>query len=299
MGGGGAAGRVLKGCGETCREAGRSGSVEAKATGQAGGALRCGARPARCSVSGSPHLGRCPRGESPRSGPRPGRVRSAGLCLRERCQCGALTWAPGHARRGRPRRTRGPRSGTLAGARPALHSAPGPGAQRWPREPSAGQGGVPASGECTRVPLAAAARCPAGQGSRIPAAGPEGEAAPPPHGPRTTRRMRATGARRTKETDDRRAAISDCGHPRGQSRQPCAPRDPCRLRPPVHNSPGGAAPGEEEPRALAPGAPWVLIGPGTPRQHPHLAPPTRSPSLVDQTLSKNRVLSMGCAVHQG
>ncbi|XP_038953307.2 uncharacterized protein LOC102551486 isoform X1 [Rattus norvegicus] len=80
--------------------------------------------------------------------------------------------------------------------------------------------------------------------------------------------MRAAGAQRTKETDDRHAAISDCGHPRGQSRQPCAPRDPCRLRPPVHNSPGGAARGEEEPRALAPGAPRILIGPVTPRQHP-------------------------------
>lgn len=43
--------------------------MEAKATGQAEGALRCGARPARCSVPGSPHSGRRPRGESPRSGP--------------------------------------------------------------------------------------------------------------------------------------------------------------------------------------------------------------------------------------
>lgn len=90
----------------------------------------------------------------------------------------------------------------------------------------------------------------------------------PLHRPRTTRRMRTAGARRAKERGDRRAAILDRGHPRGQSRQPCAPRDPCRLRPPVHNSPGGAAPREEEPRALALGAPRVLIGPGTPRQHP-------------------------------
>lgn len=251
MGGGGAAGRVQEGCGETWTEAGRLGSVEAKATGQAGGALRCGARPARCSVPGSPHPGRRPRGEYPRSGPRSGRVRSAGLCLGKSCQCGALTWAPGHARHGWPRGTWGPRSGALAGARPPPHSAPGPGAQRRPREPSAGQGGVPASGECARVPLAAAARCPAGHGSRIPAAGPEEEAAPPPHRSRTTRRMPAAGARRAKERDDRRAATSDRGHPRGQSRQPCASRDLCRLRPPVYNSPGGAAPGEEEPRALA------------------------------------------------
>lgn len=161
-------------------------------------ALSCGARPAGCSGSGSPHPGRRPRGESPRSGPEPGRVRSAGLLPGECGQCGALAWAPGHWRRGRPRGTWGLRSGALAGARPAPHSAPGPGAQRRPREPSAGQGGVPASGECARAPLAAAARCPAGHGSRIPAAEPEGEEVPPPHRPGTTRRRRAAGARRVK-----------------------------------------------------------------------------------------------------
>lgn len=114
-------------------------------------------------------------------------------------QCGALAWAPGHARHGRPRRTWGLRSRALAGARPAPHSAPGPAAQRRPLEQSAGQGGVPGSGECARAPLAAAARCPAGHGSCIPAAEPEGEAAPPPHRLRTTRRMRAPGVRRVKE----------------------------------------------------------------------------------------------------
>lgn len=139
--------------------------------------------------AGVPALGAASKKRVPaiRTQAGPGRVRSAGRCLRERCWCGALTWAPGHARHGRPRGTWGPRSGALAGARPAPHSAPGPGAQRRPREPSAGQGGVPARGECARVPLAAAAaRCPAGHSSRIPAAGPEGEAAPPLHRPRTT-----------------------------------------------------------------------------------------------------------------
>lgn len=211
----------------------------------------------------------------PAIGTRVGSRTSAGLRPGECGQCGALAWAPGHAGRGRPRGTWGLRSGALAGTRPAPHSAPSQGAQRRSRESSAGQGGVPASGECARAPLAAAARCPAGHGSRIPAAEPEGEAAPPPHRPRTTRRMRAPGARRVKERGDRRAAIADRGHPRGQSRQPCAPRDPCRLRPPVHNSPGGAARGAGEPRALAPGAPRVLIGAGTRCRSPHPAPPFR------------------------
>lgn len=114
---------------------------------------------------------------------------------------GLLTWAPEHARHRRPRGTWGPRSGALAGVRPAPHSAPGPGAQRRrPPEQSAGQGGVPASGECARVPLAAAARCPAGHSSRIPAAGPctdpglpGGCARPGPGG----RRKEVTDARRS------------------------------------------------------------------------------------------------------
>ena len=193
------------------------------------GDAECGPRAAACR-------GPRTRGGVQEASPRdrdPVRVACAlrACALANAASAGALKWAPGHARHGRSRGTWGPRSGALAVARPAPHSAPGPGAQRRPRERSAGQGGVPASGECARVPLAAAARCPAGHSSRIPAAEPEGEAAPPPHRPRTTRRMRTAGARRAKEKDDRREAISDRGHPRGQSRQPCAPRDPCKAPP--------------------------------------------------------------------
>ncbi|XP_053757884.1 basic proline-rich protein-like [Panthera pardus] len=75
---------------------------------------------------------------------------------------------------------------------PPPHAAPGPGAPRRPREPSAGEGGVPASGERAPTPAPATASCPPGRKggnrSNITAARP-GSGAPagaaPPLRPRT------------------------------------------------------------------------------------------------------------------
>lgn len=128
------------------------------------------------------------RSRSPRARG-PGRPRQAGLRrlllllgAAESRACAGLAWAPGpqpaRARRGGPKGPWGPRSWALAGAQPPPHAARGPGVPRRPREPSTGEGGVPASGERAPAlaPAPASARCPPGRkgGNRssITAAGP-------------------------------------------------------------------------------------------------------------------------------
>lgn len=133
-----------------------------------------------------------------------GRPRSAGLgrlflLLRTaaRGACAGLAWAPGpqplRAIRWGLRGPWGPRSWALAGGQPPPHAAPGTGAPRRPRKPSAGEGGVPASDESAPAPAPApaTASCPPGRKggnpSSITATDPS-EASPPvppPHGPRT------------------------------------------------------------------------------------------------------------------
>lgn len=107
----------------------------------------------------------------PRSGS--GRPRSAGrdhlllLLLRAAASgaCAGLAWAPGprpaRAARGDLRGPWGPRSWALAGVQPPPHAAPGTGAPRRPRKPSAGEGGVPNGDE--RAPAPATASCPPGR----------------------------------------------------------------------------------------------------------------------------------------
>lgn len=108
----------------------------------------------------------------PRSGS--GRPRSAGrdhllllLLLRAAASgaCAGLAWAPGprpaRAARGGLRGPWGPRSWALAGVQPPPHAAPGTGAPRRPRKPSAGEGGVPNGDE--RAPAPATASCPPGR----------------------------------------------------------------------------------------------------------------------------------------
>jgi hypothetical protein len=157
--------------------------------------------------AGAARVRRGPEG-SPALGVRPARVPSAGLhrlLLRAAASsaCAGLAWAPGpqpaHATRGGPRGPWGPRSWALAGAQPPPHAVPGPGALQPPREPSAGQGGVPASGERAPAPAsAAAARCPPGckGDNRITAAGPPGVRRPRRRRPRTAPDTKPRAARR-------------------------------------------------------------------------------------------------------
>lgn len=104
------------------------------------------------------------------------------------CRCG-LAWAPGpqpeRAVRGGLRGPWGWRSGALAGVQPAPHAAPGTGAPRRPRKPSAGDGGVPASDESAPAPAPAAVSCPAGlkDGNRSSITATDPSEAPPPAPP--------------------------------------------------------------------------------------------------------------------
>lgn len=89
------------------------------------------------------------------------------LCAAAPRACAGLAWVPGPQpvqwTRGGPRGPWRPRSWALVGAQPPPHAARGPGALRPPREPNAGQGGVPASGERAPAPAPAASSCPAGR----------------------------------------------------------------------------------------------------------------------------------------
>ncbi|XP_053061622.1 translation initiation factor IF-2-like [Acinonyx jubatus] len=131
---------------------------------------------------------RRPCGEGQQNAARPGYPRSPGCGTRSPRAPEAARLRSAGLRRRLVRAAASP----LADAQPPPHAAPGPGAPRRPREPSAGEGGVPASGERAPTPAPATASCPPGRKggnrSNITAARP-GSGAPagaaPPLRPRT------------------------------------------------------------------------------------------------------------------